>query len=106
LRSLGAFVVYNLIFGFVLPGVDNTAHIGGLITGLIVGALIALIAPQQGQTPRRVAVFLVMILTLAGGAIATAHHYGAPLRLGRVNYERSANVPERAPAQITAARDR
>jgi rhomboid protease GluP len=106
LRSLGAFVVYNLIFGFVLPGVDNTAHIGGLITGLIVGALIAIIAPQQGQTPRRVAVFLVMILTLAGGAIATAHHYGAPLRLGRVNYERSANVPERAPAQITAARDR
>jgi membrane associated rhomboid family serine protease len=96
LRSLGAFVVYNLIFGFVLPGVDNTAHIGGLITGLIVGALIALIAPQQDQAPRRVVVFLVMILALAGGAIGTAHHYGVPLRLGRVNYERSANVPERA----------
>ena len=58
------------------------------------------------QTPRRVAVFLVMILALAGGAIGTAHHYGVPLRLGRVNYERSSNVPERAPAQITAARDR
>jgi membrane associated rhomboid family serine protease len=98
LRSLGAFVVYNLIFGFVLPGVDNTAHIGGLVTGLIVGALIALIAPQQDQAPRRVAVFLVMILALAGGAIGTAHHYGVPLRLGRVNYEHSANVPERAPA--------
>jgi rhomboid protease GluP len=97
LRSLGAFVVYNLIFGFVLPGVDNTAHIGGLITGLIVGALIALIAPQQDQAPRRVVVFLVMILALAGGAIGTAHHYGVPLRLGRVNYERSANLPERAP---------
>ena len=106
LRSLGAFVVYNLIFGFVLPGVDNTAHIGGLITGLIVGALIALIAPQQDQAPRRVAVLLVMILALAGGAIGTAHHYGVPLRLGRVNYERSSNVPERAPAQITTARSR
>ena len=82
LRSLGAFVVYNLIFGFVLPGVDNTAHIGGLITGLIVGALIALIAPQQDQAPRRVAVFLIMILALAGGAIGAAHHYGVPLRLG------------------------
>ena len=95
LRSLGAFVVYNLIFGFILPGVDNTAHIGGLVTGLIVGALIALIAPQQDQAPRRIAVFVVVILALAGGAIGAAHHYGLPLRFGRVNFERSANVHER-----------
>ena len=95
LRSLGAFVVFNLIFGFALPGIDNTAHIGGLVTGLIVGALIALIAPQQDQAPRRVAVFLVVILALAGGAIGTAHHYGVPLRFGRVNYQRSDNVPDR-----------
>src|SRR5271169_3145472 len=94
LRSLGAFVVYNLIFGFAMPGIDNTAHIGGLVTGLIVGALIALIAPQQGQTPRRVVVFLVMILTLAASAIGVAHHYDVPLRFGRVQFERSANVPE------------
>jgi membrane associated rhomboid family serine protease len=95
LRSLGAFVVYNLIFGFALPGIDNTAHIGGLFTGLIVGTLIALIAPQQDQASRRVAVFVVVILVLAGGAIGTAHHYGVPLRFGRVNYQRSANVPDR-----------
>jgi membrane associated rhomboid family serine protease len=94
LRSLGAFVVYNLIFGFILPGVDNTAHIGGLITGLIVGALIALIPPQRDQGPRRVAVFLVVILALAGVAIGTAHHYDVPLRFGRVNLEHSANIPE------------
>ncbi len=94
LRSLGAFVVYNLIFGFVLPGVDNTAHIGGLITGLIVGALIALIAPQRDQVPRRIAVFLAVILALAGGAIGTAHHYDAPLRFGRVNLEHSSNLPD------------
>ncbi len=99
LRSLGAFVVYNLIFGFALPGIDNTAHIGGLITGLIVGALIALIAPQQDQAPRRVAIFLVIILALAAGAIGTAHHYGVPLRFGRVNFERSANFPASVPAQ-------
>src|ERR1700726_2645656 len=46
LRSLGAFVVYNLLFGFAIPGIDNTAHIGGLITGRKLGALIPLNAPQ------------------------------------------------------------
>ena len=83
LRSLGGFVVYNLIFGAIIPGIDNTAHIGGLVTGLIVGALIALIAPRQEQAPRRAAVFLIMILALAGVAIAAGHHYRLPLRLGR-----------------------
>ena len=93
LRSLGAFVVYNLIFGAIIPGIDNTAHIGGLITGLIVGALIAVIAPQQEQAPRRVVVFLVLFLALAGGAIGAARHYGLPLRFGRVQFERSTNYP-------------
>jgi membrane associated rhomboid family serine protease len=105
LRSLMLFVGINLVLGVasslgifeIGSGVtDNTAHIGGLITGLIVGALIALIAPQQDQAPRRAAVFLVVILTLAGGAIQVAHHYGAPLRLGRVNFERSANLIPKA----------
>ncbi len=91
LRSLGAFVVYNLIFGFAIPGIDNAAHIGGLITGLIVGALIALIAPQQEQAPRRAGIFLVMILTLAGLAMQVAHHYNVPLRLGRTPFSRSDN---------------
>jgi membrane associated rhomboid family serine protease len=101
LRSLGAFVVYSLLFGF-LPGIDNTAHIGGLITGVIVGVLIALIAPQQGQGPRRVAIFLVMILALAGGAIAAAHHYGLPLRLGRSPFEPSESSLEHSPAPMIA----
>ena len=85
LRSLGAFVVYNLIFGQLMPGIDNTAHIGGLVTGLIVGALIALLAPQQEHAPRRVAIFFLSLLALAGIAAATAHHYGFPLRLGRAS---------------------
>jgi rhomboid protease GluP len=103
LRSLGAFVVYNLIFGAIIPGIDNTAHIGGLITGLIVGALIALVAPRDDQVPRRVVVFLVLILALAGGAVGAAHHYGLPLRWGRVNFERSANPPEKNPVGTLVA---
>jgi rhomboid protease GluP len=104
LRSLGAFVVYNLIFGAIIPGIDNTAHIGGLVTGLIVGALIALIAPQQDQAPRRAAIFVVMILALAAGAIGAVHHYDIPLRFGRVNYQRSANLPENNPREAASRR--
>ena len=92
LRSLGAFVVYNLIFGFAIPGIDNAAHIGGLITGLIVGALVALITPQQQQAPRRAVIFVAVLIALAGGAMQVAHHYGLPLRLGRVPLARSTTV--------------
>jgi membrane associated rhomboid family serine protease len=92
LRSLGAFVVYNLIFGFAIPGIDNAAHIGGLVTGLIVGSLIALIAPLQEQSPRRAAVFLFVTLALAGGAMQLAHHYNIPLRLRRIPLAHSQNL--------------
>ena len=73
------------------PGIDNAAHIGGLITGLIVGALIALIAPREEQGPRRAGIFFVLILALAGAAMQVAHHYNVPLRLGRIPFSRSDN---------------
>jgi rhomboid protease GluP len=41
MRSLITFAGYNLFFGAVVPGIDNSAHVGGLVTGLIVGALLA-----------------------------------------------------------------
>jgi rhomboid protease GluP len=92
MRSLIFFVGFNLVYGF-LPSLfgsggitDNAAHIGGLLTGLILGALIALLAPRQEHAPRRVAIFLVTLLALAGGAISLAHHYSIPLRLGPINF--------------------
>jgi rhomboid protease GluP len=92
LRSLGGFVVYNLIFGAVIPGIDNAAHIGGLITGLIVGALIAVGAPRQEHGPRRAVIFILVTLALTTGAIAAAHHYGLPLRLGKSPFMQGANL--------------
>ncbi len=97
LRSLGVFVFYNLVFGAAMPGIDNAAHIGGLLTGLIVGALIALIAPLREKAPGRAAILLLCAAMLAGGAMQVARHYGFPLRFGRVGFERSTNLNDAAP---------
>ena len=34
-KSMYTLVIINLILGFLLPRIDNSAHLGGLITGLI-----------------------------------------------------------------------
>lgn len=49
LGQLGGLLVINLIFGFVVPNIDNMAHIGGLVTGLVVGFLYP---PTRVQTMR------------------------------------------------------
>jgi membrane associated rhomboid family serine protease/Flp pilus assembly protein TadD len=64
LRSLVLFVVYNMILGQVFGRVDNAAHIGGLVTGLLFGALTARIAPRSGGI-RRVGVILLVGLVVA-----------------------------------------
>jgi len=41
LKSLLTFAGYNLFFGAVAQGIDNSAHIGGLLAGLALGAVLA-----------------------------------------------------------------
>lgn len=77
LRSVVAFVGYNLVFGAAIAHTDNAAHIGGLLMGLLLGALIARVAPQQDDVFRRIAVLLVGVLVVAGGVmwLQRSHSY-------------------------------
>lgn len=50
MRSLLSFAGYNLFFGAVVPGIDNSAHVGGLVMGLAIGALLA---SQLNESPEK-----------------------------------------------------
>lgn len=83
LMSLLVFAGFNLFFGGMFPGVDNSAHIGGLISGLILGVLVAKFAPHQDNSPRRIAVLGVMVLAVVAGAFGIAKWRGGTMRFVR-----------------------
>jgi rhomboid protease GluP len=71
LKSLLLFAAYNLFFGAVVPGIDNSAHIGGLVCGLLLGAVLAkhLTSPPEERSSWRNLVFLV------GGVVLLAIYF-------------------------------
>lgn len=68
LSSTVVFVGYSLFFGFINPGIDNAAHIGGLAIGALVGALLTRpLPPPKGfsRLPKAlVAIGLVLFLVV------------------------------------------
>jgi membrane associated rhomboid family serine protease/Tfp pilus assembly protein PilF len=86
LRSVVVFVGYNLFFGAVIARTDNAAHIGGLLMGLLLGALIAKVAPGHDDHLRRIAVLLVGVLVVLGAGmwVRRAHAY---MQYGRSGVE-------------------
>jgi tetratricopeptide (TPR) repeat protein len=73
LRSVVIFVGFSLFLGGVMARTDNAAHVGGLIMGLILGALIAKVAPLQEDIGRRVVVLLMGAILVTGGALWLRH---------------------------------
>jgi membrane associated rhomboid family serine protease/Flp pilus assembly protein TadD len=85
LRSVLVFAGYNLFFGAISGVTDNAAHVGGLVAGLILGALIAKIAPQQDAFGPRVAVVLFGALIVAGGGFWLQQARGYEARVHRAS---------------------
>lgn len=68
-RSLLSFVGLNLIIGFTVPGIDITAHVGGLIGGFLVGVVLLAGDSSERQRNVRAIVSLVVAAGLSLGAM-------------------------------------
>jgi rhomboid protease GluP len=78
LKSLLTFAGYNLFFGAVARGIDNSAHIGGLLAGLALGAILAkhLMEPPEIRDRWRRAVFIAAAVLLFLAFMAVKHVSG------------------------------
>jgi rhomboid protease GluP len=68
LQSIGIFVVYNLVYG-MKGGVDNAAHIGGLISGFIAGYLYAISIKKERQEQKAAWVLPLIVIATIGTAV-------------------------------------
>lgn len=62
---LGQAVVYSLGFTLLLPSINHAAHLGGLVSGTIIGALFAPGAPSTSRPWQRWAAYACVALSLA-----------------------------------------
>lgn len=83
LINIAGLIVINLIFGFVQPGIDNLAHLGGLLCGLGLGWALAPryrinIVERRLEDENHLkrfwpALAVVALLLVGGVALATLH---------------------------------
>jgi len=103
LRMIVIITAVNLYYGFTSTRVDNGAHIGGLVSGLIFGVLIARVAPDANNISRRIAVLLAVTIPVAGAGLWLQHTRGFMGHLQRASEMLSQNKIDQAIPELEAA---
>ncbi|TYR82822.1 rhomboid family intramembrane serine protease [Priestia megaterium] len=67
-RTIGyniiAIIVINLVFGFVVPGIDNAGHVGGLVGGFLAASIVSL--PKQRRLYMQIPALISTVLLVGG----------------------------------------
>ena len=74
LSSLGSFIFYNLVIGASIPGISNAAHVGGLVMGALVGALLPAASASDPSRRRRLSLVVVFCAASLFVSAAAAKH--------------------------------
>jgi rhomboid protease GluP len=90
LMSLLGVAGFNLVLGFTVPGIDNLAHLGGLVSGAALGWLLApeyqlkiderglpYVADRTSLRSRWWMVTLAVLVLIAGTSLAITAHQGS-----------------------------
>jgi cytochrome c-type biogenesis protein CcmH/NrfG len=105
LTSIALFVFYNLAFGAAVRGIDNAAHIGGLVTGLVLGAVFPTGFDRYQQRGRiRVAAgSLFVLLAFVGAGFFAKERNDAYVEIDRASDAHDRGDAEAAIAHATRA---
>lgn len=78
-RSIyGGMVVINVILGLAVPGIDNAAHLGGLLTGVLMTFVMVNLRPNRLRHQSKIigwgtfSVYMLLTMTAAGVGMSTA----------------------------------
>ncbi|MGE5110317.1 MAG: rhomboid family intramembrane serine protease [Acidobacteriaceae bacterium] len=97
LGSIVFFVFVNLLIGAGVPFIDNAAHVGGLVTGIVVGALLPsyTVEEERKKTGQAIVVFVSAFALLAYGATYAKKKYEPKmLRIRAVQLIRAGKTTE------------
>jgi rhomboid protease GluP len=71
-------IVLNLIIGFAIPAIDNSAHISGLLAGAALAAVVPFQKPGAETPPIFRAVQMLLLATVVVCFYSVARHYNGP----------------------------
>lgn len=89
LINIGVFVIYNLVYGNLKSGIDNAAHVGGLLSGLLIGLLyLPALRKPDNHILNRLTLTAIITITIAGSAFA----YSSMSKSDRLAYQKQMQV--------------